>query len=88
MMRRTLFALALVGLGWIAARAQSPTPDLELSTSVTREGKITITCVRGCALQWIARRTPNRNEAAQTFSFGCQPLVPCESGAIGAWITR
>ena len=92
MVRRMLVVLILVGLGWAVGRAQGQTPDLELSV-VTKDGKTTIECIRGCGLQWVERMVPNRAEAQKSFTYGpCggNGNWPngCPSGRLGGWITR
>ena len=47
---RLVLAGSLIGTGWVAARAQTPTPptpDFEISV-VAPAGWTTVTCVRGC----------------------------------------
>jgi hypothetical protein len=94
MIRRALVAIALIGLGWAAARAQAPqVPDFELNVTMTSDGKATINCLRGCGLQWTERMVPNRAEAQKTFSYGCGNAWDkwpngCPSGRLGGWITR
>jgi hypothetical protein len=88
MIRRTIVALALVGLGWAAAMAQAPaTPDFEF-TIITKAGETTVECVRGCGLQWIEWVRPDRSEAKRSVTYGCQGRSPCPSGRLGGWITR
>ena len=41
----------LVGLGWVAGRAQSASPDFEIIVSAP-SGATEITCVRGCSITW------------------------------------
>jgi hypothetical protein len=95
MVRRALFALALIGLGWGAAKAQTPpTPDFELKVVTSAEGKTLVECVTGCGLQWIERIAPSRDKAKKDFSFGCGTnaweRLPdgCPSGRLGGWITK
>jgi hypothetical protein len=91
LIRRTLVALALVGLGWAAARAaQAPAvADFEVSVVLTKEGQITIECVRGCGLLF-GRRAPERSSAEKRFTYGpCTgPWTTCESGRLHGWVTR
>ncbi len=62
MIRRSLIALTLVGLGWVAARAQTPaTPDFELRVTTTQDGNTRIECVRGCGLQLVDWYVANRD---------------------------
>ena len=91
MIRRTLVALALVGLGWAAARAaQTPVvPDFEVSVVTTKDGQITIECLRGCGLQF-GRMVPARSRAEKRFTYGpCGGTwTTCGSGPLHGWITR
>lgn len=94
MIRRLLLVLALIGLGWAVGHAQTrPSPDFELSVTMTRDGKATIECVRGCGLQWIERIVPDRAGAQPSFTYGCSNAwdkLPngCPSGRLGGWLTR
>jgi hypothetical protein len=90
MIRRTLVALALVGLGWAAAQAQKPVvADFEVSVVSTQTGQITVECVRGCGLQF-GRVTPNRADAQKSFTYGpCgSTATSCGSGPLHGWVTR
>jgi hypothetical protein len=84
-----MVAMALVGAGWAAARAQTAAPDFEL---IVRGpvGETTIECVRGCRLMWVARGINPRDSPQPTFSFGCNGagLPGCSSGRVGGWIDR
>ena len=91
MIRRTLFAVAFVGLGWAAARAaQTPAaPDFAVSVATTRDGRITIECLRGCSLQY-GRLAPSRAGAQKSFTYGpCTGAwTTCGSGPLHGWMTR
>ena len=89
MVRRTLIALALIGLGWTVAWAQAQAPDFELSV-VTKDGTTTVECLRGCCLQWVEWVVPDRAGAKKAVSFGSCNGRPdgCPSGRIGGWITK
>jgi hypothetical protein len=90
-------AAALVGLGWVAGKAQSRTPDFEIAVSAP-VGDTHITCVRGCTLAWVERGLKPNNTPVATFSYACgpggatpgRPPTPgrCESGSIGGWLTH
>jgi hypothetical protein len=88
---RVVFAMALVTVGWVAARGQEPpTPDFELFV-VSLNGKTTIECVRGCSLQWVEREVPDRENGRSSFTYGpCGGVWPdgCPSGRLGGWIQR
>jgi hypothetical protein len=61
-------AVGCFALGWMAGRAaQTPQADFEIEVS-NPNGPATITCVRGCALQFI-RDVPNKAEAQRTFKY-------------------
>jgi len=45
---------ALVGIGWMAAKAQTSEPNFEIVVSAP-SGETTIECVRGCELSWVER---------------------------------
>lgn len=90
MIRRTPVALALVGLGWAAGRAQKPVvADFEVSVVATQTGQITIECLRGCGLQF-GRVVPNRADAQKSFTYGpCGgTATTCGSGPLHGWVTR
>lgn len=90
MIRRALLAVALVGLGWAAARAaQTPVADFEVSVVTTKDGQITIECVRGCGLQF-GRIVPDRARAGKSFTYGpCGGTwTTCGSGRLHGWVTR
>ena len=44
---RVVIALALVGAGWSAGRAQSPVADFEFTVNAPK-GTVILTCHRGC----------------------------------------
>jgi hypothetical protein len=75
---RIAFATALVATGWTAAKAfQTPSPapppqvaDFEITVS-SPNGSTTITCVRGCGLQFI-RMKPDKAKAEPSFTYSCQ----------------
>ena len=81
-------ACALVGIGWAAARAQSPAPNFELMVDAPM-GSTTITCVRGCTLAWVQRGINVNARRLTTFEFECDGANarPCSSGKVGGWIT-
>jgi hypothetical protein len=86
MVRRLLqlaVALALLGTGWVAARAQTPAPDFELVVDAPG-GQTIITCVRGCKLMWVERGIPN-GTATPSFQYACT-ASRCSSARVGGWI--
>ena len=80
-------ALALVGLGWAAARAQMRAPDFELVVNAP-EGKTTIECVRGCTLMWVERGINENSRPQPSFWFSCtgNAVQRCSSARVGGWI--
>lgn len=89
---RLLLAVALLGIGWTAGRAQQPLHDFELVVDAP-SGQTTITCVRGCqGLAWIERMVPGTVPVPSqtTFMYGCSgsSTARCGSGRIGGWLER
>ena len=89
---RLLFAIGLIGMGWVVGRAQAPLPDFELVIDAP-EGKTNIECVRGCqGLAWIERMVPGTvpTPTQTVFSYRCSNPgnARCGSGRIGGWLTR
>jgi hypothetical protein len=90
-MRRMAFRLAivsmLVGVGWVAGRAQTTEPAFELVVDAP-VGETRVTCKRGCELVW-AERGINPNAARMpTFTFKCSggSVKRCSSATIGGWV--
>jgi hypothetical protein len=83
---RGVVALALVGFGWMAAKAQSTTPDFELVVDAP-SGATSVRCVRGCSLAWVERGLDPNSGAFPTFDYSCT-APRCASGRIGGWTTR
>lgn len=53
---RLLLAVGLIGMGWVAGRAQGSVPDFELRIDAP-EGRTNVECVRGpaqCSGRWRA----------------------------------
>jgi hypothetical protein len=82
---RVAVAIALMGTGWVAAKAQSSAPSFELVVEAPG-GPTVITCVRGCTLAWVERGVNPRAKPIQTFEFSCTGSQ-CSSGKVGGWIT-
>ena len=81
---RAVIAAALVGLGWVAGYAAQPQADFELAVS-SPNGSTTITCRRGCGLQFI-RYAPSKAEAQPSFTYTCQsPSGRC-GGEVQGWL--
>jgi hypothetical protein len=69
-LRRTCVAAGLVILGWTTGRAaQAPRADFEITVS-SPAGETTITCTRGCGLQFI-RMAPDKSAAQASFTYRC-----------------
>jgi hypothetical protein len=82
---RVMVAIALVGLGWVGGRAQATQADFELEVS-SPNGRTTITCRRGCGLQFI-RNAPNKAEAQPSFTYECTNSPKC-GGTVQGWVIR
>lgn len=84
---RTLVASALLGTGWVAARAQLSEPTFELVVEAP-PGATTITCVRGCRLMWIERGINPNGTTMKSFEFSCRGngVERCSSSKVGGWI--
>lgn len=89
-MRRFLticVAAGLVALGWTAGRAaaQAQRADFEITVS-SPVGETTITCTRGCGLQFI-RMTPDKSAAQPSFTYRCGGggAERC-GGAVQGWV--
>jgi hypothetical protein len=80
-------AMALVGVGWVAAKAQTPAPAFELIVDAP-VGPTTIKCVRGCTLMWVERGINPNSTPQPAFEFACSGLATrCSSARVGGWIT-
>ena len=82
---RIALAVALVAIGWMAARAQTSEPAFELIVNAP-SGQTTIECVRGCALAWVERGLNPNSTPAPSFKFGCSGTAGCSSGKVGGWL--
>ena len=84
-LRQLLAAAALLAVGWIGAKAQTPSADFELIVNAPA-GETSIECSRGCKLKWIERG----NTAAipqSSFTFACSGAATrCSSARIGGWV--
>ncbi|MPY90791.1 MAG: hypothetical protein GEU99_23125 [Luteitalea sp.] len=80
-------AVALIGLGWAAGKAQTPQPDFELIINAPA-GQTSVECLRGCELMWVERGVNPNDTPRPTFSFGCRgaSVERCSSAKIGGWI--
>lgn len=81
---RVVIATALVGFGWIAGQAAQPQADFEIAVS-SPNGSTTITCRRGCGLQFI-RYAPNKAEAQPSFTYDCQSPEGRCGGVVQGWL--
>ena len=82
---RVVFAVGLLGTGWVAARAQSGAPTFELQVDAPG-GQTSIRCVRGCKLAWVERGVNPNSSPIATFEYGCNGAARCQSGRVGGWI--
>jgi hypothetical protein len=85
---RIVIAAGLIGLGWVAGRAQTTQPDFELVVN-SPVGETTVECVRGCDLKFVERGLNPNSKAMPTFTFRCNGRAErCSSLKIGGWIRR
>jgi len=85
---RVAVAVALLGFGWSAGRAQSRQPDFELMVDAPG-GETTVQCVRGCNLQFHMDAGNSRNTPGPTFSFNCPGGASrCSSRTINGYLQR
>ena len=87
LVKRAVVAIALIGVGWAAAKAQSTVPDFELVVNAPT-GQTTIQCMRGCRLSWIGRGLNPNSMAIPSFSFSCSAPQGCSSSTVGGWIAQ
>jgi len=86
LMIRIMAAAGLLGLGWTAGHAaQPPQADFDITVS-SPAGTTTITCTRGCGLQFI-RMTPDKSKAEPTFTYACSN-TPNRGGSVHGWVMR
>jgi hypothetical protein len=84
---RAVIAAVLIGAGWTAAKAfQAPQADFELAVS-SPTGTTTITCVRGCGLQFV-RYAPDRSAAQPSFTYTCGGNGGQCGGSVHGWVLR
>lgn len=80
---RTLLALALLALGWVAGRAQTAAPDFVLKIE-SPAGKTHVVCLRGCVLQ--SSRYASNSDSKPDFWYECGPD---RCGAeVNGWLKR
>ena len=65
---RIALAAVLVGIGWMAGKAQTSEPDFEVVVNAP-SGETTIECVRGCELAWVERGLNPNSQPMRTFTF-------------------
>ena len=84
---RLTLVTALVGLGWMAAKAQTAQPTFEIVVEAPA-GETTIRCERGCELAWVQRGVNPNATPMQSFTFSCGGggALRCGSGRVGGWI--
>ena len=78
---------ALVGIGWMAAKAQTSEPNFEIVVNAP-SGETTIECVRGCELSWVERGLNPTAQTMKTFTFKCSGSADgrCSSHKVGGWV--
>ena len=82
---RIVVAMGLVVLGWTAGRAAQTRADFEIQVTAPN-GETTVTCVRGCGLQFI-RYAPSKASARPSFEWSCQDPKEGRCGAhIQGWV--
>ena len=81
-------ALALIGAGWVAAKAQNQmsVPTFELQVDAPG-GATTITCTRGCKLAWVERGVNPNSVPQSSFEYHCMG-DRCGSGLVGGWVVQ
>ena len=79
-------ALVLIGLGWIAGRAQAG-PDFEFIIDAPA-GHTRVECVKGCKLLWVERGISGTPQRTFNFECGGPDKDRCTSYRIGGWIER
>ena len=85
--RRIVMVAALVGIGWVAGKAQASEPDFEVIVNAP-QGETTLECVRGCKLAWVERGVNANAIPTQSFKFACRGTADsrCSSFEVGGWI--
>ena len=85
---RAVIAAGLVALGWAAGHAaQTVQADFEIAVT-SPAGTTTITCTRGCGLQFI-RMAPDKSKAEKSFTYSCGGAnAPTCGGHVQGWLTR
>ena len=88
-MLTVLLAIVLFGMGWVAAKSQTPAPDFELVVDAPA-GATTVTCARGCTLMWVERGINPNGTPKPSFDFACSggATQRCSSFKVGGWLTR
>ena len=79
-------AIVSVGVGWVAAKAQTPLPNFEFVVDAPA-GSTTVKCVRGCTLMWVERGINPNGTPQPAFEFACSGTQRCSSARVGGWIT-
>lgn len=84
---RSLIVIGLVVTGWSVGRAQVSQPDFEFVVDAP-VGETTVTCTRGCDLEWIGRGVHSGTKPVPVFTFKCGGMgaTRCSSYTVGGWI--
>ena len=83
---RIAAAAGFIALGWTAGRAaQATQADFEIEIA-SPAGTTTVTCTRGCGLQFI-RVTPDKSRAERSFTYTCGGgnALNC-GGSVQGWV--
>jgi hypothetical protein len=81
-------ALALVGSGWAAGKAQAPAPEFTLAIDAP-VGRTTIRCVRGCTLQGGRDEGNPNNTPTPSYWYECRgSALPSCGSTVNGWLTR
>lgn len=84
---RIALAAGLLATGWTAGRAaHTPHSDFDIQVS-SPPGTTTITCTRGCGLQFI-RMTPDTSKAERSFTYMCGGNANACGGSVHGWVVQ
>ena len=84
---RIVLAAGLMFLGWTAGHAAQAESDFDITVS-SPAGTTTITCTRGCGLQFI-RMTPDKSKAEPSFTYTCGGAnVSTCGGSVHGFVTK
>jgi len=86
--RRAVWALVLIGLGWVVGAAERPEPEFMIAIEAP-VGETRLECLSGCKLVG-ARDLPNpRADQMKVYSYGCSgPDVQHCRAQVAGWLTK